>query len=185
MKTLRIRLIGLALLVGVLLVGCGNEETKDEKPAPSKTIEEPKPAADQPAETKQPTVTQPIEDADNIPPKEKEELMKTLARHVDAFNGKNLDAYMDTISKNTERNYDEERAYVKRVFETFDAKMAPQHTAIIKYDDKKKEAYIFVAMKSITKDLQSGKEVEETTRQIMKFNKEKDGWKQTALSAMK
>ena len=177
--------MGLALLTGVLLVGCGNEEKKEEKPDQSQTTEEPKPAADHPAETKQPIITQPIEEADNIPPKEKEELMKTLARHIDAFNGKNLDAYMDTISKNTDRNYEEERSYVKKVFDTFDAKMVPQHTAIIKYDDKKKEAYIFVAMKSITKDLQTGKEVEETTRQIMKFDKEEDGWKQTALSAMK
>ncbi|MEK4027897.1 hypothetical protein MKZ02_04940 [Pseudobacillus sp. FSL P4-0506] len=179
------RLMVPALLAGILLAGCGDEEAKKEKADQSQAAEDPKPAADQPEETKQPVVTQPIEDVDNVPPKEKEELMKTLAQHVDAFNGKDLDAYMETISKNTERNYEEERLYVKKVFDTFDAKMEPQHTAIIKYDDKKKEAYIFVAMKSVTKDLQTGKEVAETTRQVMKFNKEKDGWKQTALSAMK
>lgn len=177
---LKYKWMGLALLAGIVMAGCGNEEEKQEKAEKPQAIEETKPE-----ETKKVPVTQPIEEADNIPPKEKEELMKTLTQHVEAFNKEDLDAYMDTISKNTERNYEEERLYVKKVFDTFDAKMEPQHTAIIKYDDKKKEAYIFVAMKSTTKDLQTGKEIEETTRQIMQFNKEEGGWKQTGLSAMK
>ncbi|KAB7706597.1 hypothetical protein F9802_10385 [Bacillus aerolatus] len=175
---MKFRLIGLALLAAVLFAGCGDEEAKEEKKEKTDEIQTTEEAEQQP-------VTRPIEEADNIPPKEKEELMKTLTRHVDAFNGKDLDAYMDTISKNTDRDYEEERLYVKKVFDTFDAKMEPLHTAIIKYDDKKKEAHIFVAMKSVTKDLQSEKEIEETTRQIMVFNKEEGGWKQTALSAMK
>ncbi|KZR59834.1 hypothetical protein [Pseudobacillus badius] len=180
------KFMGLALAAGVLLAGCGDDEKeqKEQTEAPP-AAEAPKPADDQPEKAKPPVTTQPIEEADNIPPQEKEELMKTFNRHVDAFNSKDLDAYMDTISKNTERNYEEERLYVKKVFDTFDAKMEPKHTVIIKYDPEKKEAYIFVAMKSVTKDLQTGKEIEETTRQIMTFNKEKDGWKQTALSAMK
>ncbi|MFK2826349.1 hypothetical protein QYG89_11860 [Bacillus sp. B190/17] len=177
--------MGLVLLAGLLIAGCSDKEETKEKAEAPQTTSETKPAVDGSKETGENRVTQPIEEAKNLPPEEKEALMKTLARHVDAFNAKDLDAYMSTISKHTERNYEEERLYVKKVFDTFEAKMEPQHTVIIKYDEEKKEAYMFIVMKSITKDLQTGKEIEETTRQVMKLNKEEDGWKQTALSAMK
>lgn len=172
MNMLRVKSIALALLVGATLVGCGAEETK----------EEPKQVEDT-NETENQTVKQPIEEAKNLPPEIKEEIMAAFEQHISAFNAKDLDAYINTISKES-RDLEEEREYVKKYFDAFDIHMEPQHTKIIKYDEEKQEAHIFIVMKSITKDLETGKEIEDETRQVMTFKKENEGWKQAALSAM-
>lgn len=184
-KTLMYRWMGCALLAGVLLAGCGGEEEQQEAPEQeAKTAEETESETDGAANGTT-TVKQPIEEADNIPPEEKEAILAVLDQYVQAFNNEDIDAYMETISENASFNHEEERAYVQQVFDTFDAKMNPEHVKIIQYNEDEKEAHVFVVMKSTTKDADKGKELEETTRQIMVFAKEEDGWKHTALSAMK
>ena len=73
---------------------------------------------------------------------------------------------------------------MEKTFASFDMKLEPQHTVIIKYDEKKKEANIFSAMKTVTKDVQSGKVVENVTRQVSVYRKEESGWKQISTFAM-
>ncbi|WP_338751660.1 hypothetical protein [Bacillus sp. FJAT-52991] len=176
---LRLKWIGLALLTSALLVGCGAEE-EQEKKEESKQVEEAKPETN---ETQSQTVKQPIEEAKNLPPEIKEEIMAAFDQHISAFNSKDVDGYLDTLSKNT-RDIEEERQYLEKRFDVYDLKMEPQHTEIIKYDEEKQEAHIFIVMKSVTKDLETGKEVENETRQVMTFKKEEGEWKQAALSAM-
>ncbi|WP_203363301.1 hypothetical protein [Bacillus sp. REN10] len=173
---LRLKWGGLALFISALLVGCGAEEAKQEKK------EEPK-QAEETNETPSQTVKQPIEEAKNLPPEVKEEIMAVFEQHISTFNAKDLDGYIDTLSE-TSRDLEEERQYVKKYFDAFDIHMEPQHTKIIQYDEKKQEAHMFIVMKSVTKDLETGKEVEDEIRQVMTFKKEKEGWKQAALSAM-
>ncbi|WP_100332378.1 YybH family protein [Bacillus xiapuensis] len=174
MKTHKLRF---ALLAGLLLTGCGDNADQQKETKLSEESKETKESA-----AKQ-TVRKPIEEAANLPPEVKKELMAAFQKHVAAFNAKDLEAYMNTISPQT-RDLEEERQFVKKRFEAFDMKMEPQQTKIIKYDDKAKEAHFFIVMKSTTKDASSGRAVENQSRQIMQFKKEKDGWKQTALSAM-
>ena len=52
----------------------------------------------------------PIQEAENIPAKEKKALLAAFDQHVKTFNQKDLDGYMSTISKNpTSFKLDEER----------------------------------------------------------------------------
>ncbi|MGM7634585.1 hypothetical protein [Bacillus sp. Hm123] len=169
---LRLKTIALALLISTTLVGCGAGGKKEE----SKQVEETN-------ETENQTVKQPIEEAKNLPPEIKEEIMAAFEQHISAFNAKDLETYIHTISKES-RDLEEERKYVKKYFDAFDIHMEPQHTKIIKYDEEEQEAHIFIVMKSVTKDLETGKEIEDETRQVMTFKKEEEGWKQAALSAM-
>ncbi|OMP65828.1 hypothetical protein BTO28_15685 [Domibacillus epiphyticus] len=127
----------------------------------------------------------PIEEAENVPAEEKKAILTVLDKQVKSFNNKDADAYMSTISKTPESfDYTEEKQYVQKVFDTFDASMTPLNPMIIKYDDETKTANVFMNMESTSKDLSTGKEVSQTTRQIMVFKKEDAGWKQISLFGM-
>ncbi|HZG73463.1 MAG TPA: hypothetical protein VEY51_18145, partial [Chondromyces sp.] len=182
---------------GLLLSGCsGEEEAKETENTGQNTEGQTVPVqedqvtegSEQQVDEQEGTsapVAQPIEEAESIPPEEKEALLQALDRHIDAFNAKDLDAYMDTISKNpVSFDYEEEREYMKKMFETFDMKLEPQHVVIIKYDDEKKEANIFTAMKTQAKEVNADKTVEHITRQVSVYRKEEGGWKQISTFAM-
>lgn len=182
------------LAAGALLAACSDEASNDAansvsdgQPASSAqethTAEENTAApADDSGTT---TAKAPIVEADNVPPEEKKELLAVFDAQIAAFNEKNVESYMHTISRQAESfDYEEEKAYVEKVFSTFDVNMKPENVTIIQYDEEKQTANVFMNMTSTSTDLATGKEVTQSTRQIMVFQKEPDGWKQVSLFAM-
>lgn len=191
------------LAAGALLAACSGEaednaanSVSDGQPASSAqethTAEENNAAPDSDSDAEKTdesagttTAKAPIVEADNVPPEEKDALLAVFDAQIAAFNEKNVDAYMSTISRQAESfDYEEEKEYVEKVFTTFDVNMKPENVTIIQYDEEKQTANVFMNMMSTSKDLATGKEVTQSTRQIMVFQKEPDGWKQVSLFAM-
>lgn len=180
------------LLTGALLAGCGSEEKNNasssasDGESASTGMQDSHTASDQaPNGQASQKMTAPIKEAENIPEAEKKAILAVLDKQISAFNSKKIDEYMSTISKTPASfKYEEEKEYIEKVFQTFDAAMTPINTTIIKYDEKTKTANVFMNIKSTSKDINSGKEVSQTTRQIMVFQKETGGWKQVSLFAM-
>ena len=174
------------LLTGVLLAGCSEKNDQAANSASdgesASTVQE----THGTDEAKKGSVVKaPIEEAENVPADEKKAILAALNQQVKAFNEKNIAGYMETISKTPKSfDYEEEKAYVEKVFRTFDAVMEPVNTTIIQYDQTAQTANVFMNMKSTSKDISTGKEVSQTTRQIMVFQKEGDAWKQVSLFAM-
>lgn len=174
------------LLTGVLLAGCSEEKDQAANSASdgesASTVQETHGTDES---KKDPAVKAPIEEAENVPADEKEAILAALNQQVKAFNEKNIAGYMETISKTPKSfDYEEEKAYVEKVFRTFDAVMEPVNTTIIQYDETAQTANVFMNIKSTSKDITTGKEVSQTTRQIMVFQKEEGAWKQVSLFAM-
>jgi ketosteroid isomerase-like protein len=199
--TLTYKWITALLLTGALLAGCGDDKQNeaansagDGEPGDTTTQEthtasdekmDTTTADEETNETDKKTGKAPIEEADNVPADEKTAILAVLDKQVESFNNKDVDAYMSTISETPESfDYTEEKLYVQKVFAAFDASMTPLNPMIIKYDDKTKTANVFMNMESTSKDLSTGKEVSQTTRQIMVFEKEETGWKQISLFGM-
>ncbi|WP_156151325.1 Cif family virulence factor [Domibacillus indicus] len=173
------------LITSLLLAACSEE--KNNGAVNSASDGEPQSAAQEThtAEERAAAVKAPIEEAANIPAAEKEAILAVLDKQIQSFNEKNLETYMSTISKNPESfDYEEEKAYIQKVFQAFDATMKPVNATVIQYDESKMTANVFMNMESTSKDVSTGKEVSQTTRQIMVFQKEEDGWKQVSLFAM-
>lgn len=173
-------------LTGVLLAGC---DEKNDQAAYSAEDGESSRAEQEThgmAETGESTRARaPIEEAKNIPPEERTAILAALNQQIQSFNQKDLDGYMATISENPKSfDYDEEKAYVQKVFQTFDAVMEPANITIIQYDQTAQTANVFMNMESTSKDIKTGKEVSQTTRQMMVFQKEEGSWKQVSLFAM-
>jgi ketosteroid isomerase-like protein len=187
-KTLTYKWVPVLLLMGAMLGACGEEESNQAANSASDGETQGSTQETHTAEEEKAggtSVKAPIEETENVPKEEREAILAALNQQIQSFNEKDIDAYMATISKTPESfDYEEEKAYIEKVFQTFDATMTPENTTIIQYDEDKMTANVFMNMESTSKDLSSGKEVSQKTRQIMVFQKEKDGWKQVSLFAM-
>ncbi len=180
------RLLLIFMLVGALmLAACGKEEESSDKQEDTKvtTNNEQENSNASSSENIGESTPPPIQEAENIPAKEKKALLAAFDQHVKTFNQKDLDGYMSTISKNpTSFKLDEERDYIKNIFETTDIQINPQNVIIIDYKDN--EANIFTEMKTIVSETGSKKKVEQLSRQINTFKKEDGQWKLNATFAM-
>lgn len=176
------------LMGSLLLAACGKDKDTEKKQgtnteSSSEAQSKQNNQKDNQEETTTDEAAPPIKEAKNIPPQEKKALLAVLNQHVKTFNKKDLDGYMDTISKNPKSfKYDEEREYMKKVFETMDLKIEPQTALIIDY--KSTEANIFTEMKTIAAEAGSKKKIEKVSRQVNTFRKEDGKWKLIATFAM-
>ncbi|MED3650647.1 hypothetical protein [Heyndrickxia sporothermodurans] len=174
------------MLVGsIMLAACGKDE-KTEKKSETNTATESEKQNQQtpPNESTVSDAAPPIKEAENLPAKEKKALLAVLDQHISAFNKKDLSGYMDTVSKNpTSFKYDEEKAYMKNIFDTMNIQIKPENVVIIDY--KKTEANIFTQMKTIVSEAgKKKKKIEKVSRQINTFRKEEGKWKLIATYAM-
>lgn len=121
-----------------------------------------------------------IEEASGVPPEEKERILEVFNVYIDAFNKKEIDRYMDTLSDQTE-SFDkaEERAYMEDVFAQFDPSREASDVTIVKYSDA--EAQVFAQLKTSMKQLSSGLETNQSGRQVTVLKKEDGEWKVTSI----
>jgi PBP1b-binding outer membrane lipoprotein LpoB len=171
------------LLIGVfLLTACSNNGNTSEKKSTAKENQtETKPTKKEVIDTE--LVKPSLKEAANIPASDKKALLAVVNQYIKAFNDENLDAYMKTISKNpTSFQYEDEKTYTKKVFETMNMHMVPTKLVIIDY--KPTEANVYMEMKTTISEKGTQKKVLKNSRQISTYRKENGEWKMISTQAM-
>jgi ketosteroid isomerase-like protein len=178
--------IGMSTL---LLAACGGEEEAKEEKKDTEEVqksEDPKndPATDEAASLTQ--MTQVVEDAaalkeaEDIPAEEKTAITEAFNQYIDAFNKEDFDSYMEVISTTPVNfKYEDEKRYVKQIFDSVDSKRTVENMKIINYAGKKADVYAEIT--ATTKDPNGGKEVTRSGKQVTVFHKKDEGWKVAAI----
>lgn len=158
------------MLLISILQACGKEDNnKQEAELPKQKEEEMQAPA--------------LKEVEHIPAEEKAALLAVMEQQAAAFNKRDLEAYMTLISKEPSSfDYDEEKAYIKTVFETMDIKLEPVETVVTAF--KATEATIVTKMNTIIKDHASGKELTTPSRQVNTLAKEEGQWRIKAVFAI-
>lgn len=117
-----------------------------------------------------------IEEAQNIPTEEREQILEVFDAYISAFNEKDIDAYFVTLSKDTESfDLEEERIYMEEVFNEYDLNRVASEVTIVKYSET--EAQVFAELKTSMKQLKTGLETNPTGRQVTLLTKADGDWK--------
>jgi ketosteroid isomerase-like protein len=124
-----------------------------------------------------------IEEATNVPKKEKAAIMAAFNEYMDAFNEENIDRYMKTISKKPEGfDFETEKADVQAAFKEYDITRTAEDATIIKYDEN--NAQVFANLKTNLVQPSTGAKLERNGRQVTVFVKEDGKWLVTSVYFM-
>lgn len=117
-----------------------------------------------------------IEEVAGVPANEKEQILAAFNAYIDAFNDKDIDRYIDTLSERTE-SFDkiQERVKLEDTFSKLDIKREVSDVVIVKYEDE--EAQVFTNLTTSVKQLDSGLETNPSGRQVTLFTKDDGEWK--------
>ena len=166
----RLRIILLSMLVLIVLAACGTDKQEE-------TDEEEGVGFSLSNET--------IEEAANVPEKEKDLILEAFNQYIERLNEKDLEGYMDTISeKPSSFTREEEQKMVEEMFEEYDFTRESSNVTIVKYHEEKQEAQVFSNLNNKVKQLSTGLETAEKSRQVTVFTKEKNEWKVKAVHAI-
>ncbi len=124
-----------------------------------------------------------ITKAENVPAKEEKEILAAFHEYIIAFNSKEIDRYMQTISKNPKGfNYEEEKEYITDVFKQSDVKRDAKDTTIVKYSAD--EAQVHSNLTSHLVQTKTNVKHESAGQQVTVFVKEDGRWKVTSVFYM-
>ena len=116
-----------------------------------------------------------IEEATNVPEKEKTALLESFTEYMESFNAEDPERYMNTISKNPEGfNYDAEKVKVEETFNDFNTIRTADNITIIEYD--KSQAQVFSNIHTSLEQMDTGAKLEQNGRQVTVFVKEDGKW---------
>lgn len=116
-----------------------------------------------------------IEEATNVPEKEKTALLESFTEYMESFNAEDPERYMKTISKNPEGfNYDAEKVKVEETFNDFNTIRTADNITIIEYD--KSQAQVFSNIHTSLEQMDTGAKLEQNGRQVTVFVKEDGKW---------
>lgn len=116
-----------------------------------------------------------IEEATNVPEKEKTALLESFTEYMESFNAEDPERYMKTISKNPEGfNYDAEKVKVEETFNDFNTIRTADNITIIEYD--KSQAQVFSNIHTSFEQMDTGAKLEQNGRQVTVFVKEEGKW---------
>lgn len=117
-----------------------------------------------------------VEEAENIPEAEKEDILHAFDIYITTFNEKDLAGYMATISETPDSfEKEEEEEYTSTFFEGNDLVREPSDVTIVKYSEE--SAQVFANIESTWKQLSTGLETSQTAKQVTVFAKEEGEWK--------
>lgn len=117
-----------------------------------------------------------VEEATNVPDEEKLKIKALLDENIAMFNEKDIDAYMNTLSTETESfDLEEERAYITEIFSEFGVDRKMSDVTITKYADS--EANVVASLVTVLKELSTEEEVMLNGRQATVVTKENGEWK--------
>ncbi|MFJ7669497.1 DUF4440 domain-containing protein [Lysinibacillus sp. NPDC097195] len=121
-----------------------------------------------------------VQKATNVPANEEKAILAAFNEYIAAFNDKDIERYMNTISKNPKGfNYEEDKEFAEEVFDQSDTKRDVSNVTIAKYDNQ--EAQVFANMTIHSLQLQTNVEHESAGRQVTVFVKEGGDWKVTSV----
>lgn len=121
-----------------------------------------------------------IEEATNVPDEEKEAIFAAFDEYIAAFNAKDIDRYIQTLSKNPKGfEYEEDVNAAKQAFAQYDIERTPKDTTIVKYS--KDEAQVFANLDIEMTEIETNAELTSSGRQVTVFVKEDGAWKVTSV----
>ncbi|MFJ7825304.1 nuclear transport factor 2 family protein [Psychrobacillus sp. NPDC096623] len=116
-----------------------------------------------------------IEEATNVPEKEKSALIDSFTEYMESFNEEDVERYMKTISKNPEGfNYDDEKIMVEKTFHDFDTTRTAENITVIEYNNS--QAQVFSNIHTSLEQIDSGAKLSQNGRQVTVFVKEDGNW---------
>ncbi|MEK4484785.1 nuclear transport factor 2 family protein [Psychrobacillus sp. FSL H8-0484] len=121
-----------------------------------------------------------IEEATNVPEKEKTAILSAFDEYMEAFNAEDINRYMGVISKKPEGfNYNDEKVVVEQAFDEYDTIRTAEDVTIIKYDDA--EAQVFTNLHIALEQTGTGAKLDRNGRQVTVFAKEDGKWLVTSV----
>ena len=151
------------------LAACGNEEVKKEDIA----VQEESTVGFEMANGK-------IEEAQNVPEQERESIIAAFDEYMEAFNAKDIERYIATLSHDPKGfNIEEERKVLLSTFETYDVERLAEDVTIVKYSET--EANVFSTLKIDLVEKETGADLSSVGRQVTVFKKEENSWKVSSV----
>ncbi|NME05058.1 nuclear transport factor 2 family protein [Psychrobacillus sp. BL-248-WT-3] len=121
-----------------------------------------------------------VEEAANVPEKEKTAVLNAFNEYIEAFNEENIDRYLSVISKKPEGfNYEDDKKMVIETFENYDTVRTAEDVTIIEYNDK--EAQVYSNLHIALHEPGSGAKLDRNGRQVTVFAKEEGKWLVTSV----
>ncbi|MER2261236.1 MAG: nuclear transport factor 2 family protein [Psychrobacillus sp.] len=121
-----------------------------------------------------------VEEAANVPEKEKTAVLNAFNEYIEAFNEEDIDRYLSVISKKPEGfNYEDDKKMVIETFENYDTVRTAEDVTIIEYNDK--EAQVYSNLHIALHEPGSGAKLDRNGRQVTVFAKEEGKWLVTSV----
>lgn len=121
-----------------------------------------------------------VEEAANVPEKEKTAVLNAFNEYIEAFNAEDMDRYLSVISKKPEGfNYEDDKNLVQETFENYDTVRTAEDVTIIEYNDK--EAQVYANLQISLHEPGSGAKLDRNGRQVTVFAKEEGKWLVTSV----
>lgn len=121
-----------------------------------------------------------IEEAKNIPEKEKEKIVAAFQEYIESFNDEDIERYKNTLSKNAEGfDYEEDIQVAQKTFKEYDIERTTTDVTIVKYSEK--EAQVFSSIVTNMTEAASDAQLSYSGRQVTVFVKENDDWKVSSI----
>ena len=121
-----------------------------------------------------------VEEAENIPEEEQKAILAAFDEYIAAFNAKDIDRYIQTLSKNPKGfEYEDDINAAKQAFAEYDIERTAADTTIVKYSEE--EAQVFANLDIQMTEIETDVEVASSGRQVTVFVKEDDAWKVTSV----
>ena len=121
-----------------------------------------------------------VEEAENIPEEEQKAILAAFDEYIAAFNAKDIDRYIQTLSKNPKGfEYEDDINAAKQAFAKYDIERTAADTTIVKYSEE--EAQVFANLDIQMTEIETDVELASSGRQVTVFVKEDDAWKVTSV----
>lgn len=121
-----------------------------------------------------------VKEVSSVPKVEKKALLAAFDEYIAAFNARDIERYMNTISENPQGfDYDEDEEAAKEVFATYDIHRQADDVTIIDYE--KDVAQIFANVTIDMKEEETNASLQSSGRQVTVFVKEERDWKVTSV----
>lgn len=162
----------LLMLTSLMLTACGNKKDEMSAEERQKIIDDGTVGFEMNGEK--------ITKAENIPAVEEKAILEAFNEYNAAFNAKDIDRYMQTISKNPKGfNYEEEKEYTTEVFKQSDVKRDAKDTTIIKYSQNEAQVHSNITLHLV--QTKTNVKHESAGQQVTVFVKEDGRWKVTSV----
>ena len=121
-----------------------------------------------------------IEEATNVPEEEQKAILAAFDEYIAAFNAKDIDRYIQTLSKNPKGfEYEEDIEAAKQAFAEYNIERTPEDVTIVKFSEE--ETQVFANLEIQMTEIETNAQLASSGRQVTVFVKEEGAWKVTSV----